>query len=112
MSMMAPWDKALDACQSEIGYLAVITTAEEDAFIINLKNSGVGDIFLTMCYWIGLFTNEKINTTSWVNGAIVGYSNIKMVDEQSGPCYGIKGDAWVAADCNAAFPFICERPCS
>ena len=110
---MEPWDKALDACQSGGGYLAVITSADEDAFIINLKNSyasGLGTVFQQMIYWIGLRTDKQYNTTSWVNGAAVSFSNIKMVDGQSGLCYGIKGDAWVGAYCNNGhFPYICER---
>ena len=109
---MLPWDQALDACQGEGGLLAVITNAKQEAFIVNLKNSvasGIGPYFLQLFYWIGLVTDGQHNTSSWVNGAALSYSNIKMVDGQSGLCYGIKGGAWVAAPCNSSFPYICEK---
>ena len=110
---MLTWDQAVDACRSEGGYLAVIRSAEEDAFIINLKNSiarGVGLIYQNIIHWIGLRTDEQYNTTSWVTGEAYGYSNIKMVDGQSGLCYGIKGDVWVEAGCIGSCPYICEKP--
>jgi len=111
---MASWDKAQGTCQNNSGYLAVITSADEDAFVINLKNNFTEDLpsvyQQVMVYWIGLITNEHGNTFSWVDGEAYGYTNYNMLHGHNGMCYGIRDDAWDSNNCDSTSPFICERP--
>jgi len=55
--------------QGEGGLLAVITNAEQEAFIVNLKNSvasGIGPYFLQLFYWIGhRWTTQHIQLGRW-----------------------------------------------
>lgn len=64
------WEEAKQYCQSQGGYLATITSPEEQAFISNLVQNQE-----KRSYWIGLTDEEESGNWKWVNGEPFSYSN-------------------------------------
>lgn len=62
------WTEAMAYCESLGGHLVTITSAEEQAFIETLLESGE-----KKQYWIGMRFME--NEYRWITGEIVGYTN-------------------------------------
>lgn len=62
------WDKAKKACEQRGGYLAAVTSAEEDAFLYDYcSDSGYSDVFFGLYY-----SGDK---WKWVSGEKFDYSN-------------------------------------
>lgn len=66
------WEDAKKTCEECGGYLATVTSAEEQAFIETLKNNNSGT------YWIGGRRNpENIEEWQWITGEEWNYTNWK-----------------------------------
>jgi len=64
------WTEARDACEAAGGYLACISTSDEQAFIQELiKDSDKGNI------WIGGYYSRPDRSWHWVDGSDWGYTN-------------------------------------
>ena len=64
------WENAKIACEEKGGHLAVITTADENNFIIDLLKIGNKNN-----YWLGGYRNSNNNTWEWVTGEKFEFSN-------------------------------------
>lgn len=106
------WDMAEAYCEYMGGYLAVITSAEEDAFIFNevLRASGYDSAYF------GLSDEEETGNWKWVNGTPVRYTNWASGEpnnqggiEHYGMYYWKNGDGkWNDGDFSGSPAFICE----
>ena len=65
------WSEAKADCESRGGYLAVVTSAEEEAFIEELVSTGKKDF-----YWLGATDESSVtNDYLWVTGEVFDYNN-------------------------------------
>lgn len=65
------WTEAKVDCESKGGYLAVVTSAEEQAFIEEMISAGTKDF-----YWLGGTDEDSVtNDYLWVTGEIFDYHN-------------------------------------
>ena len=96
------WDVARGYCEAQGGYLAVITSEEEQEFLTSYiagkeKRS----------YWIGLSDAAEPGNYRWVNGEPFGYYNWA----QNEPNHGYGGDehyvALVSEDTEFDYPIYC-----
>ena len=64
------WEEAAAACEALGGYLATITSEEENEFITTLLNTG--DKY---CYWLGGTDENEEGVWSWLTGEDWSYEN-------------------------------------
>lgn len=65
------WKEAKADCESREGYLAAITSAEEQAFIEEMVSTGTKDF-----YWLGGTDEDSVtNDYLWVTGEVFDYHN-------------------------------------
>ena len=70
MDIGLTWNEAKEYCESIGGYLATITTAEEQTFVESILDKGNRN-----CYWLGA---ERVNGDfSWITGEAFSYTNWK-----------------------------------
>lgn len=70
LDTVTTWEEAKEYCESQGGYLATITSPEEQAFISDLVQNQE-----KRSYWIGLTDEEELGNWEWVNGETFSYSN-------------------------------------
>lgn len=107
------WDEAKELCEEQGGYLAVITSQEEQSFIQELIKGKNNEGF-----WLG--AENSGDTWTWVNGEEFEYQNWDS-GEPNGDSSDMKlqiyeengkwGDAWSDGDINGIkeHGFICEK---
>ena len=107
------WDEAKELCEEQGGYLAVITSQEEQSFIQELIKGKNNEGF-----WLG--AENSGDTWTWVNGEEFEYQNWDS-GEPNGDSSDMKlqiyeengkwGDAWSDGDTNGIkeHGFICEK---
>lgn len=110
------WDEAKELCEEQGGYLAVITSQEEQSFIQELIKGKNNEGF-----WLG--AENSGDTWTWVNGEEFEYQNWDS-GEPNGDSSDMKlqiyeengkwGDAWSDGDTNGIkeHGFICEKDTS
>ncbi len=68
-SYTTTWEEAKELCESFGGYLATITNASEQRFVLNLLHSEQD------AYWIGAYRDSNSTAYKWVTGESFSYSN-------------------------------------
>ena len=64
------WEEAKKACEEKGGYLATITSQEEQKYIEKLISGGNKN-----GYWLGGYTDDGIDNFEWITGEDMEYTN-------------------------------------
>ncbi len=97
-------DSAVDACTADGAHLAVVETAEEDAFVRSIGGAGT--------FWIGLDDLKTEGAFRWVTGGAVTYERFEGAEpNDSGveDCVMVNADGtWNDTDCGESRAAVCE----
>jgi len=101
-------EEAIEYCESRGGYLATLTGAEENAFVVDslMKASGVDKAF------IGMTLREDDGKWVWYTGennSYLGFAEGESGGDDVAVCVGADGDYWDATEWDSyEYAFICE----
>lgn len=107
---VADWNMAQEYCEARGGYLATITSAEEDAFLHSyIVNAGYKSVMF------GLTDQDKTDDWGWVTGELFSYQNWHSGEpnhqdgyEHYGMYYEKNMDGTWNDGSGRGVPFICE----
>ncbi len=103
------WAEARAECQDQGGDLVILNDAQEGGWVnVNARQRIPGS------YWIGLTDPDRDNVFEWVDGGALEYTRWhegepNNPDEACGQVYPDTA-LWNDLGCDAALPFVCERP--
>ncbi|XP_014676009.1 PREDICTED: latrophilin-3-like [Priapulus caudatus] len=116
------WSEARYHCQNTGGDLVSINSDNEEAFLLELAKSVLGDYPLDMYFWTALKRTKKgITNYKWVDGAASNYTNWKpyWIDYNGDEAcmfllafekLGQYRFYWDSGDCALKHHFICRFP--
>ncbi len=105
------WDQARQHCESQGGYLATITSPEENGFLLDFL---LGPQVASDSVWLGATDLGTEGVWEWVNGEFWGYSNwsAEQLNEYGENYLAVShlSDTanWHDATGAESFPFVCE----
>ena len=82
------WEQARDLAQDSGGYLASLTSAEENEFVWHFLNSNLVGDSLYQQYWLGGYQTDKLaepgDHWAWVSGEEWNYTNWRRDEPNNG----------------------------
>ncbi|XP_053519370.1 C-type lectin domain family 4 member F isoform X1 [Artibeus jamaicensis] len=108
------WQEAEQYCVSQGAHLASVTSAEEQAYLIQFTS--------TSYHWIGLNDRNSEGTWRWTDGSTFSSSGSRQFWSKNQPdnwhnnggdedCVQIQ-QKWNDVSCNARYPWVCKKPFS